>query len=185
MRRNARAREGREDQMPARGEAGRLTAPERGVRRQRHELAQMSPKRVDDAHGAVGVVDADMHVQPVDELAAPRVLQLVDQHPVAVAVHDALALEQAERVCARRAEPQAVRLGGHDRVAPDRAQFAAPPAGCPRRRRCGTPRATRRAPARRWRRTPRRPRRPGWSRPAARGRTSAGRAACTPPRLRP
>ena len=65
--------------MPTRGEARRLAAPERGVRRQRDELAQVCAERVDDMDGAVGVVDADVHVQAVDQLAPPRVLQLVDQ----------------------------------------------------------------------------------------------------------
>ena len=92
--------------MPAGREARRLAAPERRVGRERDQLAQVRAQRVDDPDRAIGVADCDVHVQPVDQLTAPGVLQLLDDRLVAVARHDALSLEEAERVGARRAEAQ-------------------------------------------------------------------------------
>ena len=60
----------------------------------------------------LGVVDRDVHVHAEDQLAARDVLQLVDELAVAVARGDPLALEEAERVRARRAEAAA--LGARD-----------------------------------------------------------------------
>ena len=58
------------------------------------------------------VVDRDVHVHAEDQLAPRDVLELVDELPVAVACRDALALEEAERVRAGRAEAAA--LGARD-----------------------------------------------------------------------
>jgi hypothetical protein len=48
------------------------------------------------------IVDGDVDVEPEDELSAGDVLELVDEVPVAVARRDPLALEEAERMRARR-----------------------------------------------------------------------------------
>ena len=59
-----------------------------------------------------------MHVHAEDQLAAGDVLELVDQVAVAVARRDPLALEEAERMRARRAD-------AHPLLAPDLAHVRA------------------------------------------------------------
>ena len=68
----------------------------------------MGEEPVDDLDRLLGVVDRDVHVQAEDQLAARDVLELVDEVPVAVARGDPLALEEAERVRAGRADAQAL-----------------------------------------------------------------------------
>ena len=77
--------------------------------------AELGEQPVDDLDRLLGIVDGDVHVHPEDELAPRDVLHLVDQRPVAVLRRDPLPLEEAERVRARRADPQAlaVRDLGH------------------------------------------------------------------------
>ena len=59
-----------------------------------------------------------MDVHAEDQLAAGDVLELVDEVPVAVARRDPLALEEAERMRARRADAQSL-------LAPDPVTYAA------------------------------------------------------------
>ena len=66
----------------------------------------MDEERADHVDRLVGVVDGHVDVAAEDQLAPGDVLQLVDEVPVAVAGGDPLALEEAERVRARRADPQ-------------------------------------------------------------------------------
>ena len=78
----------------------------------------MRQEPVHDLDRLVGVVDGDVHVHAEDQLPPRDVLELVDQGVVAVVRRDALALEQAERVRASRADAQPV-------VAPDVPHVAA------------------------------------------------------------
>ena len=110
-RRRARAGEGGEDHLPARGEAGRLAAPEGRARREREQRGEVREQPVHDLDRLLGLVDGDVDVQPEDQLAPRDVLELVDEMPVAVASSDALALEQRERVRPGRADAHAL-LGG-------------------------------------------------------------------------
>src|SRR4029079_15620175 len=113
-RRGSRAREGREDHLPARREAGRLAAREGRAGGEREQRREVREQAVDDLDRLLGVVDRDVDVQPKDQLAPGDVLELVDEVPVAVAGGDALALEQRERVRPGRADAHAL-LGGEAR----------------------------------------------------------------------
>ena len=106
--RRSRTREGREDRLARGREAGRLAAPERGARRERHQQRQVDEQAVDDVDRLVRIVHGHVDVEPEDQLAAGDVLHLVDEGAVAVARGDPLALEEAERVRPGRAHPQAV-----------------------------------------------------------------------------
>ena len=66
----------------------------------------MDEEAVHDLDRLLRVVDRDVDVHAEDQLAARDVLHLVDERAVAVARRDPLALEQAERVRARRADAQ-------------------------------------------------------------------------------
>ena len=72
----------------------------------------MEEQAVEDADRLLRVVDRDVDVHAEDQLAARDVLELVDERAVAVAGGDALALEEAERVRAGRADAEAG-LGCH------------------------------------------------------------------------
>ncbi len=61
-----------------------------------------------DLNRLLGVVDGDVDVHPEDELAPRDVLHLVDERAVAIFRRDPLALEERERMCARRADAQAL-----------------------------------------------------------------------------
>ena len=123
-RRRARAREGGEHDLPARGEAGRLAAPERRARRQREERRELGEEPVDDLDRLVGVVHRDVDVHAEDELAPRDVLELVDERVVAVLRGDPLALEEAERVRARRADAEALVAGDVADVTAERRELA-------------------------------------------------------------
>ena len=62
---------------------------------------------VHDLDRLLRIVDGHVHVHPEDELAPGDVLHLIDERAVAVLRGDPLPLEQAERMRARRADPQA------------------------------------------------------------------------------
>ena len=177
MRRRTRARERREDQVPAGGQTGRLAAPERRAGRQRDQLAQVRLQRADDPDRPVGIIDGDMDVQAEDQLPARRVLKFVDERAVPLATGHPLALEQAERMRAGRAEPQALRVGDREGV------LRAGGAARARRRRrsrtpaCGARPATRTARPTSARRSRRAARTGGMPRSAERGRTTPRRAA--------
>ena len=79
---------------------------------------------VDDLDRRVGIGDRDVHVQPEDQLAPRDVLHLVDEVVVAVARGDALALEEAERMRARRADAQPLLLRDRRDVLPELPQRA-------------------------------------------------------------
>ncbi len=66
----------------------------------------MDEHAVEHADGLFRVVDRDVDVHAEDQLAPRDVLELVDECAVAVAGGDALLLEQAEGVRARRADAQ-------------------------------------------------------------------------------
>ena len=103
------ARERGEDHVAAGGEAGRLAAPERGAApRGRAARPRWARSALIDLDRLLGVVDRDVDVAAEDELPPRDVLELIDEGPVAVAGGDPLALEEAERVRAGRAEPQAL-----------------------------------------------------------------------------
>src|SRR3954471_11864769 len=106
-RRWARTREGGEDHVARRAEPGRLASPERGARRQRHELGQVRDQPVHDLDRFLRVVHRDVDVHPEDQLAPRDVLHLVDERPVAVLGGDALSFEERERMRAGRADAQA------------------------------------------------------------------------------
>ena len=106
-RRRARAREGGEDHLPRRREPRRLAAPERGRRRERQQRRKLGEQPVHDLDGFLRVIDGDVDVHAEDQLAAGDVLELVDEVAVAVARRDPLALEEAERVGAGRADAEA------------------------------------------------------------------------------
>ena len=124
-RRRARARERGEDHLPARREARGLAAPEGRARREREQRAELGEQAVDDLDRLLGIVDRHVHVHPEDELAPGDVLHLVDQRPVAVLRRDALPLEEAERVRARRADPQALAVRDLGHVPAELEQLAA------------------------------------------------------------
>ena len=105
-RRRPRAGEGREDDLAARGEARRLSAPERRARREREQGGEVREQAVHDLDRLVGIVDRDVDVHPEDQLAPRDVLELVDQRVVAVLRRDALSLEEAERMRAGRPDAQ-------------------------------------------------------------------------------
>ena len=107
-RRRARAREGGEDHLAARGEARRLAAPEGRGGREREQRRELGEQPVHDLDRLLRIVDGDVHVHAEDQLAPGDVLELVDEGPVAVARGDPLALEEAERVRAGRADAQAL-----------------------------------------------------------------------------
>ena len=117
-RRRARTRKGGEDHLPARGEARRLAAPEGRGGRERQQWPELGEEPVHDLDRLLWIVDGDMHVHAEDQLAPGDVLELVDEVPVAVARGDPLALEEAERVRAGRADAQALlaRDSGHVRA---------------------------------------------------------------------
>ena len=104
--RRARSWKRGEDQLPRRGEAGRLPSPERRVRRQSEQRRQLEQQAVHDLDRLLGIVDRDVDVHSEDQLAAGDVLELVDERSVPVARSDPLPLEEAERVRPRRADPQ-------------------------------------------------------------------------------
>ena len=64
----------------------------------------MHEERARHMDGLLRVVHRHVDVKAEDELATRDVLQLVDEVSVAIAGGDALALEEAERVGARRAD---------------------------------------------------------------------------------
>ena len=68
----------------------------------------MREQPVDDLDRLLRLVDGDVHVHPEDELAPRDVLELVDERAVAVLRGDPLALEEAERVRARRADARSL-----------------------------------------------------------------------------
>ena len=109
--RRAGAWERREHHLPARGEARRLAAPERGGRREGEQLRQVHEQAVHHLDRLLRVVDGHVHVHAEDQLAPGDVLQLVDELAVPVARGDALALEEGERVRAGRAEAAALGAG--------------------------------------------------------------------------
>ena len=111
-RRRARAREGGEDHVARRAEAGRLAAPERRARRERDELVEMGDQPVHDLDRLLGVVDGDVDVHPEDQLAPRDVLHLVDERAVAVLRGDPLRARRARTdACrpSRRAGPSRAR----------------------------------------------------------------------------
>ena len=85
----------------------------------------MGEEPVDDLDRLLRVVDGDVHVHPEDELAPRDVLHLVDESVVAILRGDPLALEEAERVRAGRADAR-VSLPARDpaHVAAERRQPA-------------------------------------------------------------
>src|SRR5215472_8927477 len=113
------AREGGEDHVAGGAESGRLTAPERRARRERHEFREVRDQSVDDLDRLLGVVDGDMDVQPEDQLAPRDVLHLVDHRPVAVLGRDPLPLEEREGMRSGRAHSQPLLARDVRDVAPD------------------------------------------------------------------
>ena len=107
-RRRPRAREGREDDLPARREPRRLAAPEGRARGEREQRRELREEPVHDLDRLVGIVDRHVDVHPEDQLAPCHVLELVDERVVAVLRRDPLPLEEAEGVGARRADAKAL-----------------------------------------------------------------------------
>ena len=83
----------------------------------------MCKQPVDDLDSLVGLVDGHVDVEPEDQLAPRHVLELIDEVPVAVTRGDPLALEQAERVRAGRADAHAAIRRETDDVRPKLAQL--------------------------------------------------------------
>ena len=110
--------------MTARGEPRGLAPPEWRVRRECHELAEVRSQRVDDLDRPIRIVDGHVNVQSVDQLPPSGVLELVDQRPVAIARHDRLPFEQAERMGAGRAQAQALASSRQDGVPAQTPQLA-------------------------------------------------------------
>src|SRR5205807_8591938 len=102
--------------------ARRLAAPEGRARGKRQQLAEVVEEAVDDLDRLVGIVDGHVDVHPEDQLAPGDVLELVDEVPVAVARRDPLPLEEAERMRAGRAHPEAFRPRDLADVAADLAE---------------------------------------------------------------
>ena len=111
-RRRPGARERGEDHLPARGEAGRLAAPERRAGREREQRPELGEEPVHDLDRLLGIVDGDVDVHPEDQLPPGDVLELVDEIAVAVARRDPLPLEERERMRSGGADP-------HSLLAPD------------------------------------------------------------------
>ena len=101
----ARARERREDHLPARCEPGRLAAPERRARGEGEQRRQLGEEPVHDLDRLLGIVDSDVDVHAEDQLATGDVLHLVDERPVSILRRDPLPLEEAKGVRAGRSDP--------------------------------------------------------------------------------
>ena len=125
VRRDADAREGAEDRHPRRGQAGVVAAPVRRVGRQREQDRHVHAHPVGDVDRLVGVVEADVDVQPEDDLLARDEPQRLHQVAVARRARDQLVLPARDRVRAGGADAQALRLGGVANLTPQRAQRGA------------------------------------------------------------
>jgi hypothetical protein len=80
---------------------------------------------VGDVDGLLAVVDADVHVQPEDDLLAGDEAQLADQVAVARRGRDALVLPARERMRAGRADDEAALVGDVANLTPQGAQRGA------------------------------------------------------------
>ncbi|MNL41779.1 hypothetical protein D3C87_1642030 [compost metagenome] len=92
-------------------EAGGAAEPEGARAADRQQVGQEVAGLVDQVDGQVLVLDAHVDVHAEDQVGAGHVLQVVDQHLVAVLVGDVLGLPVAEGVGARGHDLEAVLLG--------------------------------------------------------------------------
>src|SRR6185312_15413726 len=111
-RRQAGAGERLEDLHPRRGEPGRPRLPERRVDREGKELREIRAHAVRACDRLLRRVEADVHVQPEDELALGDPAHRLDEVDVALLESHLLVLVTREGMRARRGDDR-VALGRH------------------------------------------------------------------------
>src|SRR3954452_3816881 len=123
--RDADAGERAEDRHAGGAQPGVVAAPERRVRAQGEQDRHMHAHPVGHVDRLVGVVEADVHVQPEDQLLPGHPAQLFHEVAVALGGRDALVLPARERVRAGRADAQPVSGRGVGDLTPQAAQLGA------------------------------------------------------------
>ncbi len=123
--RDADAREGAEDRHPRGGQPGLVRAPVGRVGAQGEQDRHVHAHPVGDVDRLLGIVDADVDVQPEDDLLAGDEAQCGDQVAVARVGGDPLLLPERERVRAGGPDREALGGGGLRDLAPQPAHVVA------------------------------------------------------------